>query len=54
MVFQLCWHISCTVTPLFININFDLYNAGADLGFREGGVGVEIDARAKRASENFG
>ena len=28
--------------------------SGADLGFREGGVGVEIDARAKRAPENFG
>ena len=24
-------------------------SAGADLGFREGGVGVEIGARAKRA-----
>ena len=28
--------------------------SGADLGFREGGVDVEIDARAKRAPENFG
>ena len=28
--------------------------AGADLGFREGGVGVEIDVRVKRAPENFG
>ena len=28
--------------------------AGADLGFKEGGVVVEIDARAKRAQENFG
>ena len=27
--------------------------SGADLGFREGGVGVEIGARAKRAPENF-
>ena len=26
---------------------------GADLGFREGGVGVEIGERAKRARENF-
>ena len=27
--------------------------AGEDLGFREGGVGVEIGVRAKRAPENF-
>ena len=27
---------------------------GADLGFREEGVGVEIGARAKRSPEDFG
>ena len=42
---------------MFVLAFASILAAGAgelDLGFREGGVGVEIGVRAKRTVENFG
>ena len=46
-----------TLQLAYVTMKSQAYNkpgsSGVVLGVREGGVGVEIDARAKRVAENF-